>query len=167
MKHFWAEVIKPFGSWALCNLDHSHLYRDVMHLNQGAKSLDYGVWEHIAFICSPFFQGIESCLQYEWWRKRWEDHCQIELAGGYNHAHSCGPGGREWEPDDQGSERSEHEDRSQSKSTTWQDRRGQQSRSWNRGSSQPPDTESPHNSYCLHGWRLPTPLPWSQWEDTP
>ena len=33
MKHFWAEVIKPFGSWALCNLDHTHLYGDAMHMN--------------------------------------------------------------------------------------------------------------------------------------
>ena len=65
VKHFWAEVVKPFGSRALHNLDHSHLYRDAMRPNQGAKIPDYGVWEHIAFICAPFFQGIESHLQYE------------------------------------------------------------------------------------------------------
>ena len=33
VKHFWAEVIKPFGNWALHNLDPSHLLGDVMCLN--------------------------------------------------------------------------------------------------------------------------------------
>ena len=31
--HFWVEVIEPFGSWALHNLDHSHLLGDIMHPN--------------------------------------------------------------------------------------------------------------------------------------
>ena len=43
VKQFWAGVVKPFGSWALCNLDPSHLPGDAMHLNQGAKIPDYGV----------------------------------------------------------------------------------------------------------------------------
>ena len=43
VKHFWVEVVEPFGSQALCNLDPSHLLGDAMHLNQGAKILDYGV----------------------------------------------------------------------------------------------------------------------------
>ena len=30
-----------------------------------AKIPDYGVQEHIAFVCATFFEGIESCSQYE------------------------------------------------------------------------------------------------------
>ena len=33
VKHFWAEVVEPFRSWALHNLDPSHLLGDVMHPN--------------------------------------------------------------------------------------------------------------------------------------
>ena len=33
VKHFWAEVIEPFRSWALHNLDLSHLLGDAMCLN--------------------------------------------------------------------------------------------------------------------------------------
>ena len=33
VKHFWVEVVEPFRSWALHNLDPSHLLGDVMHLN--------------------------------------------------------------------------------------------------------------------------------------
>ena len=33
VKHFWVEVVKPFRSWALHNLDPSHLTGDVMHPN--------------------------------------------------------------------------------------------------------------------------------------
>ena len=66
VKHFWAEVVKPFGSQTLCNLDPSHLLGTVMCPNWGgAKIPDYGVCEHIAFICAPFFEGIESQSQYE------------------------------------------------------------------------------------------------------
>ena len=39
-KDFWAEVVEPFGSGALCNLDLSHLLGDAMHPNQGAKIPD-------------------------------------------------------------------------------------------------------------------------------
>ena len=63
--HFWDKVVKPFGSRALSNLHHSHLLGDCMCPNHGAKILDYGVWEHIAFVCMPFFEGIESHLQYK------------------------------------------------------------------------------------------------------
>ena len=62
---FWDEVVEPFGSRALCNLHQSHLPGDSMHPNHGAKIPDYGVQEHIAFVCMPFLEGIESCLQYE------------------------------------------------------------------------------------------------------
>ena len=33
VKHFWAEVVKPFGSQTLHNLDPSHLLGTAMHLN--------------------------------------------------------------------------------------------------------------------------------------
>ena len=65
VEDFWAEVVKPFRSRALHNLDPSHLLGDAMHLNQGAKILDYGVCDHIAHVCAPFFEGIESWSQYE------------------------------------------------------------------------------------------------------
>ena len=61
---------EPFGSRALHNLDPSHLLEDSMCPNHGAKIPDYGVWEHIAFVCMPFFEGIESHTQYEQQRKR-------------------------------------------------------------------------------------------------
>ena len=63
--HFWDEVVEPFGSKALCNLNPSHLLGSWMRLNHGVKILDYGVQDHIAFACAPFFQGIESHLQYK------------------------------------------------------------------------------------------------------
>ena len=65
VKDFWAEVVEPFGSRALCNLDPSHLLGNTMHPNQGAKIPDYGVWDHIAHVCAPFFEGIESRFQYK------------------------------------------------------------------------------------------------------
>ena len=65
VKAFWSEVVEPFGSRAFRNLDLSHILGKAMHLNWGAKIPDYGVWDHIAQICAPFFQGIESCSQYE------------------------------------------------------------------------------------------------------
>ena len=33
VKQFWVEVVKPFGSQDLCNLDPSHLLGDAMHPN--------------------------------------------------------------------------------------------------------------------------------------
>ena len=82
--HFWNEVVEPFGSRALCNLHHSHLLGDCIHPNCGAKIQDYGVWEHIAFVYVPFFEGIESHLQYEQRRKRQEESHQAELTSGDN-----------------------------------------------------------------------------------
>ena len=52
VKDFWVEVVKPFGSRALHNLDPSHLLGDMMCLNWGAKILDYGVCDHITHVCS-------------------------------------------------------------------------------------------------------------------
>ena len=65
VKAFWDEVAQPFGSRALHNLDLLHIVGKVMHPNRAAKIPDYGVWDHIALICAPFFKGIESRSQYE------------------------------------------------------------------------------------------------------
>ena len=65
VKVFWDEVAQPFGRRALCNLDLSHIVGKVMHPNHAAKIPDYGVQDHVALICAPFFKGIESCHQYK------------------------------------------------------------------------------------------------------
>ena len=140
VKQFWAEVVEPFGSWALHNLDPSHLLVDMMHPNWGTKIPDYRVWEHIAFICAAFFQGIESHSQYEQRRKKWEEHWETELSVGDNWAHSCSPSKRNQEWDEQGSGMGEPKRRSQSKSRPRWDRRGWQSRSRRRNESRPQRT---------------------------
>ena len=53
VKAFWSEVAEPFGSRALRNLDLLHILGKAMCPNQGAKIPDYGVWDHIAQICTP------------------------------------------------------------------------------------------------------------------
>ena len=68
VKAFWNEVVELFGSRAFHNLDLLHVLGDVMRPNRGARIPDYGVWDHIAQVCTPFFQGIESWSQYE---NRW------------------------------------------------------------------------------------------------
>ena len=65
VKAFWSEVAEPFGSRALHNLDLSHILGKAMCPNRGAKIPDYGVWDHIAQVYTPFFQGIESWSKYE------------------------------------------------------------------------------------------------------
>ena len=65
VKAFWDEVTKPFGSRALWNLDLSHVVGRAMHPNRTAKILDYGVQDHIALVCGPFFGSVESHSQYE------------------------------------------------------------------------------------------------------
>ena len=98
VKDFWAAVFEPFGSRALCNLDPSHLLGDAMHLNRGAKIPDYGVWDHIAHVCTPFFQGIESRSWYESRRCLWEEeHRHAQMALGDHHSPSCSPDRRTWE----------------------------------------------------------------------
>ena len=82
VKHFWAEVVEPFRSQTLCNLDPSHLLGTVMHLNWGAKIPDYGVCEHIAFVCAPFFEGIESQSQYGKRRHKQEEYWDTQMAVG-------------------------------------------------------------------------------------
>ena len=65
VKAFWDEVAEPFGSRALWNLDLSHVVGRAMHPNCTAKIPDYGVRDHIALVCGPFFRLIESHSQYE------------------------------------------------------------------------------------------------------
>ena len=43
VKAFWSEVVEPFGSRALHNLDLSHVLGSTMCPNRGAKIPDYGV----------------------------------------------------------------------------------------------------------------------------
>ena len=164
VKHIWVEVVKPFGSLALCNLDLSHFLGDVMHPNWGAKIPDYGVMEHIAFVCSAFFKGIESCSQYEQRRKRWEEHQQTKLAAGDHRAPSLSPRKRTQDWDEWESESTEHRSRYCSKSRSRWDIRGQQSQSIRRSGSQPLKNKSSCDSSCLCSWKLPTP-PQFSWEN--
>ena len=64
VKAFWNEVAKPFGSRALRNLDLSHIVGRAMIPNHTAKIPDYGVRDHIALVCGPFFALVESRSQY-------------------------------------------------------------------------------------------------------
>ena len=69
VKDFSVEVVKPFRSRALHNLDPSHLLGDTMCLNQGAKIPDYGVRNHITYVLS--LKGLRVGSQYENRRCRW------------------------------------------------------------------------------------------------
>ena len=97
VKAFWVEVVEPFGSRVLHDLDPSHLLGNAMCPNWRAKIPDYGVQDHIAYICAPFFQGIESRSQYEnrrcWWE---EDYRHAQMALGDHRSSSCGPKRRTW-----------------------------------------------------------------------
>ena len=101
VKDFWAEVVKPFRSRALHNLDPSHLLGNVMCPNWGAKILDYGVHNHITHVCAPFFEGIESRSQYENRRCRQEEeHRHTQMTLGDHCSLSCSPNRRTWEWDE-------------------------------------------------------------------
>ena len=91
VKAFWSEVAEPFGSRAFHNLDLSHILGKAMHPNRGAKIPDYGVQDHIAQVCTPFFQGIESQSQYESRRHRWEEEHRCIDALGDHRSPSHGP----------------------------------------------------------------------------
>ena len=85
VKAFWDEVAQPFGSRALHNLDLSHVVGRVMRPNRAAKIPDYGVWDHVALICAPFFRTIESRLQYETRLHRWEEeHGRVDASGNHH-----------------------------------------------------------------------------------
>ena len=100
VKDFWAEVAEPFWSRALHNLDPSHLLGDTMHPNRGAMIPDYGVWDHIAHVCAPFFQGVESQSQYENRQHQWEEEYRCTDTSGDHCSPSCGPKRRIWEWDE-------------------------------------------------------------------
>ena len=91
VKAFWDEVAQPFGSRALWNLDLSHIVGKAMHLNRAAKILDYGVRNHMALVCTPFFRTVESRSQYEARRHRWEEEPGCVDASGSHHSPSHGP----------------------------------------------------------------------------
>ena len=116
VKNFWAEVVKPFGSQALHNLDPSHLLGTAMYPNPGANIPDYGVREHIAFACAPFFEGIESGSQYEKRRHTQEEHRCTQMAVGDHCTPSCSPGKRTQEQNGQGSKTTKQGGRSYSES---------------------------------------------------
>ena len=91
VKDFWAEVAEPFRSRAFCNLDPSHLLGNAMCLNRGAKIPDYGVQDHIAHVCTPFFKGIESQSQYENRQHQWEEEYGCTDTLGDHCSPSCSP----------------------------------------------------------------------------
>ena len=97
VKAFWSKVAEPFSSRALHNLDLSHVLGNVMHPNRGAKIPDYGVWDHIAQVCAPFFQGIESQSQYESRQHQWEEEHGCIDASGDHCSPSHSPKRRTWE----------------------------------------------------------------------
>ena len=145
VKAFWDEVAKPFGSRALWNLDLSHVVSRAMHPNRTAKIPDYGVRDHIALVCGPFFALVESRLQYEARRHRREEErgCAGALRG--HHSPSCGPErSRKWdrEPPTPKASRACSKHRSVSRK---------------RALSQTPWGRSPHDSSSSRGQKLPTP----------
>ena len=98
VKAFWDEVNEPFGSRALQNLDLSHVVGRAMHPNCAAKIPNYGVWDHIALVCGPFFRMVESCLQYEARRRQREEERGHAGASGGHRSPSRGPErAREWD----------------------------------------------------------------------
>ena len=98
VKAFWDEVTQPFSSRALWNLDLSHIVGKAMHPNCVAKIPDYGVWDHIALVCGPFFRMVEGHSQYEARQHRWEEEHGCAGASGSHHSPSHGPKrAREWD----------------------------------------------------------------------
>ena len=147
VKAFWDEVTKPFGSRALRNLDLSHVVGRAMHPNHVAKILDYGVWDHIALVCGPFFGLIESRSQYEARRRQWEEEHGHAGASGSHRSPSRGPKrAHKWDREPPTPKAS----RAHSKHCSC-------SRKW--ALSQTPWGRSPHDSSSSRGQKLPTP-PW-------
>ena len=84
VKAFWDEVAQPFGSRALWSLDLSHIVGKAMRPNRMAKIPDYGVWDHIVLVCTPFFRTIESRSQYKIRQhQREEEHGCIDASDGH------------------------------------------------------------------------------------
>ena len=145
VKAFWDEVAEPFGSRALRNLDLSHVVGRAMHPNRTAKIPDYGVWDHIALVCGPFFASVESRSQYEARRRRREEERGCAGASSSHRSPSRGPErSREWdrEPPTPKASRACSKHRSVSRK---------------RALSQTPRGGSPHDSSSSRGRKLPTP----------
>ena len=131
---------------------------------RGAQILDYGVHDHIAHICAPFFEGIESRSQYENRRRRWEEeHRHTQMTSGDHWSPSCGPDRRNWEQDKWGPKMTKQGGRSCSESRRRQGIREQQSHSTRRGGSWMPRGRSPHDPSCPRDRKLPMP-PWPLWD---
>ena len=125
VKAFWSEVVEPFSSRALRNLDLSHILGGAMCPNRGAKIPDYGVWDHIAQVCAPFFQGIESQSQYESRRHRGEEERRCIDTSGDHRSPSHGPERRTREQEERKPEvmkpsRSQSESRAEQNVREWQ-----------------------------------------------
>ena len=145
VKAFWDEVAKLFSSRALQNLDLSHVVGRAMHPNCTAKIPDYGVRDHIALVCGPFFRPVESHLQYEArWRRREEERGRTGASGSH-HSPSRGP------------ERACKWDREPPtpKASRARSKRRSCSRKW--ALSQTLQGRSPHDSSSSRGRKLPTP----------
>ena len=145
VKAFWDEVAQPFGSRALRNLDLSHVVGKSMHPNCAAKILDYGVWDHIALVCGPFFGTVEGRSQYEARRRQWEEERGCAGALGGHRSPSHGP------------ERAREQDRKPltPKASRAHSKHRSCSRKW--ALSQTLWGGSPCDSSSSWGWKLPTP----------
>ena len=142
---FWDEVTKPFSSRALRNLDLSHVVGRAMHPNRAAKIPDYGVRDHIALVCGPFFGLVESRSQYEARQHRWEEDRGHADASGSHRSPSRGPKrAREWDREPPTSKTSRAHSKHRSCSRKW-------ALSWT------PWGGSPRYSSSSQGRKLPTP----------
>ena len=145
VKAFWDEVAQPFSSRALQNVDLSHVVGRAMHLNCAAKIPDYGVRDHIALVCGPFFGMIEGHSQYEARWRRWEEECGCAGALGGHHSPSCGP------------ERAHEWDRKPLTPKASRACSKHRSCSRKRALSRTPRGGLPHDSSSSWGQKLPTP----------
>ena len=153
VKAFWDEVTELFSSRALRNLDLSHIVGRAMHPNRVAKIPDYGVWDHIALVCGPFFGSIESHSQYEARRRRREEERGHAGASGGHRSPSRGPErAHEWDrwPPTPKASRAHSKHRSCSRKQAL---------------SQTPWGGSPCDSSSSRGQKLPTP-PWPSRKET-
>ena len=145
VKAFWDEVAKPFGSRALRNLDLSHVVGRAMHPNRTAKIPDYGVRDHIALVCGPFFGSVETRSQYEARRRRREEERGRAGASSGHRSPSRGP------------KRSHERDREPPTPKASRARSKHRSCSRKRALSRTPWGGSPRDSSSSRGRKLPTP----------
>ncbi len=145
VKAFWDEVAEPFGSRALRNLDLSHVVGRAMHPNRAAKIPDYGVRDHIALTCGPFFASVESRSQYEARRRRREEERGRVGASSSHRSPS------------RDLERSRERDREPPAPKANRARSKHRSASRKRALSRTPRGGSPRDSSSSRGRKLPTP----------